>query len=78
MKYRKNCLLTIACISLAGLVACGEERQPTEQEFNEAKAWQACAQQEKWDKAYKQVGTIGTRIAIRNECGAKPPFVPDD
>lgn len=61
------------------MVACGEdERLPTEQELSAARAWLVCAKQEKWEKAYREVGTIGTNIAIRNECGAEPPYVPDD
>lgn len=79
MKHIKNCLLTVVSISLAGMVACSEEtRLPTEEELKVAKAWQTCAQQEKWDKAYEQVGIIGTKLAIRNECGPEPPYVPDD
>ncbi len=39
-KYRKNYLLIILSISLAGLVACGEEkRPPTQQEYKDAMAW---------------------------------------
>lgn len=60
------------------MVACSEERLATEQELSIAKAWLTCAQQEKWDEAYNQIGTIGTNLAIRNECGAEPPYVPDD
>ena len=60
------------------MVACSEERPPTEEELNVAKEWLTCSQQEKWDKAYKDVGTIGTNLAIRTECGAEPPYVPDD
>ena len=76
--YIKYCLLTIAGISLAGLVACSEERPATEQELSVARAWLACTQLEKWDKVYKEVGTIGKNLAIRNECGAEPPYVPGD
>ena len=78
MKYKKICLLTIASISLAGMVACSEERPATEQELSVAKAWLTCAQQEKWDKVYNQTGTFGKKVAVRNECGEEPPYVPDD
>ena len=78
MKYIKICLPTIASISLAGMVACSEERLATEQELSVAKAWLTCTQQEKWVKVYNQVGTIGKNIAVRKECGAEPPYVPDD
>ena len=78
VKYIKNCLLTITSISLAGMVACSEERPATEQEYIVAKAWLECAQQEKWDDIYKQVGTIGKKVAMRKECGAEPPYVQDE
>ena len=61
------------------MVACSEEEHlATEQEFNAAKAWLTCARQEKWDKLYNEIGTIGINLAIRRECGAEPPYVPDD
>ena len=78
MKYKKIFFLTTVSISLAGIVACSEERPATEYELSVAKEWQTCAQQEKWDKVYNEVGTIGRNIAVRNECGAEPPYVPDD
>ena len=78
VKYIKNCLHTIAGISLASLVACSEERPATEQELIVAMAWLECAQQEKWDEVYNQSGFLGKKIGIQNECGEEPPYVPDD
>jgi len=74
----KKILLTIAGISLAALVGCSEQRAPTEQEYNDGKAWLECSQQEKWDKVYEQSGTFGRKFAIQKECGEEPPYVPDD
>ena len=77
--YIKNCFLTIVGISLVFMVACSEEKRlPTEEELVVAKAWLTCTKQEKWDETYNQIGTLGTRLAIRNECGAEPPYVPDE
>ncbi len=78
MKSMKNCLLIIASISFLGMVACSEESPATEQELSIAKAWLTCTQLEKWDEVYNQIGTLGKNVAVRKECGAEPPYVPDD